>query len=1314
MLQQWNTVPLGTDSSSVIVKNLSPATKEDTIIIHFQKRRNGGGEVESVRFLSEGVAVVTFETSQVADSVLTRSHEIDGVLVKLERYRQSCPDQVFGKVSGRLDPHNLGLSFSNMEAILQTIHDEAKVEWKKIFDGFVVSGTFEQIKKVHELLNDHLQKKKQHKESTQKYSSRPVVRDTFTIRQPTVGSKPSTGPTSFRTPTDSMTTIDVAEVPKYNKPLTLENSQVKGNKKYGNISQTEINFQEKLAISETRKTNEVCQPDITRDVPRLLPAKVTHISSTNNNGKKQDQLVTEPQSDVKHRPTAVTPSVKNQMALFEDDKEKGSKARHLKTEVVVDALPISRVSEVGNTSTTDGKIQVREESKQHGDVKDRQLAVRASNGKTNSGSEPKLQRLAAGLPKQNESCEDVQLALHASKGKTDRASEPKRQRLAAGIPKKNESCEDVQFKSTLINGNPTAEKSSSILTALDEACPQENDVCSYNETPKSAEVIKRSESSEDEGKYTMEGNYFNYITSTGITVMLLKGDITSQYVDVLLSPANPTLSHKEGLLKLIFEKGGQEIEDQCLRITQTHGPLEYGTTCFTSSGKLSCKVILHAVLPPWINENDDEKAYKLQIHRCLKDGLTLASGHRYRSVAFSPLGQDWNCIPLEVSAEVLTRVIAAFSKSVGPMHSGINDFRIVCEDDATIDAFVKEFTSFSLRDEKPFFVSAMSKNTLNDGDQIVKYQSAERHRKGYDQDVYSSIEKERSVEQMQKSNSSPKSDSLFDKESGEIPAGSPKIESASSSQLKSDSPESPAILHGISEANDDSLKNAKQCHESAVTFISSSCIERSNILETKALELLEVKETTVTGFEEETSKRITSQDNTKDDLKVCVMESNELTEGTAAKNAKMITPEIRQAELLQSFAHNEQNEDILGSEAHYSHGSVEDTASLHPLPTGQEKSVVFRSNLSSLRVDGSLLVTSPTVEALLNADLPLGLQGLQIEHDRSTKNNNKEDRDKGQESFLSLHEKKVNSDEISPIASCNLTSTDECNSNDKTEKHPEKDINEKMEAKMAPATADTDKDTKDEYEPAELVKNYHYGNRKVSTERQITFLCALCQDTVDHPELTDPTVCAEHKFCDDCILKAFTFSNNCPACVDAYGLITTQRGNNVEHNLTATKVLHQPVFRRSSSIDQEGNDPPSKASPDLLRANQPPGQMMWKKYEDSLPGYEGYGTIVVTYIFYDGFQSAEHPSPGESYTGMSCIAYFPDTQEGRHVLKLLHKAFDARLVFTVSKSASDGTGHVVINGIELKTTAKGDARNGYPDGGYLSRVKVQLAAKGIQ
>lgn len=101
--------------------------------------------------------------------------------------------------------------------------------------------------------------------------------------------------------------------------------------------------------------------------------------------------------------------------------------------------------------------------------------------------------------------------------------------------------------------------------------------------------------------------------------------------------------------------------------------------------------------------------------------------------------------------------------------------------------------------------------------------------------------------------------------------------------------------------------------------------------------------------------------------------------------------------------------------------------------------------------------------------------------------------------------------------------------------------------------------------------------------------------------------------------------------------------------------------------------------------------MMWKKYEESLPGFEGCGTFVVTFTFYDGTQSSEHPNPGELYKGMSCIAYLPDTQEGKQVLKLLLKAFDARLVFTISSSASDPD-QVALNGVELKTSTERNTR----------------------
>lgn len=45
----------------VLVKGLSPKSKEADVIVHFQRKRNGGGEVDGVRMLGDGVAVVMFE-----------------------------------------------------------------------------------------------------------------------------------------------------------------------------------------------------------------------------------------------------------------------------------------------------------------------------------------------------------------------------------------------------------------------------------------------------------------------------------------------------------------------------------------------------------------------------------------------------------------------------------------------------------------------------------------------------------------------------------------------------------------------------------------------------------------------------------------------------------------------------------------------------------------------------------------------------------------------------------------------------------------------------------------------------------------------------------------------------------------------------------------------------------------------------------------------------------------------------------------------------------------------------------------------------
>ncbi|XP_033019252.1 E3 ubiquitin-protein ligase DTX3L [Lacerta agilis] len=181
-------------------------------------------------------------------------------------------------------------------------------------------------------------------------------------------------------------------------------------------------------------------------------------------------------------------------------------------------------------------------------------------------------------------------------------------------------------------------------------------------------------------------------------------------------------------------------------------------------------------------------------------------------------------------------------------------------------------------------------------------------------------------------------------------------------------------------------------------------------------------------------------------------------------------------------------------------------------------------------------------------------------------------------------------------------------------------------------------------------------------------MCSICRDAI-HQKKVLPK--CKHEFCTECIEQALKYKPVCPVCNVAYGKV-------------------------------EGN--------------QPPGTMDIQKYRTSLPGYDGYGTIVISYNIHGGIQTESHPNPGRPFTGTSRTAYLPDNPEGREILKLLQQAFDQKLIFTVGQSRTTGVTNVVTwNDIHHKTSCSGGASSfGYPDPDYLKRVREELKAKGIK
>ncbi|CAC5391546.1 unnamed protein product [Mytilus coruscus] len=91
----------------------------------------------------------------------------------------------------------------------------------------------------------------------------------------------------------------------------------------------------------------------------------------------------------------------------------------------------------------------------------------------------------------------------------------------------------------------------------------------------------------------------SFTTNGNKKVMIIKGDITQLDVDVIVNGANRDLQHKGGLARVLVNKGGIRIQDECDQYIAKRGPFSDGEVFCSKSGDLSCKMIVHAVGPTW-------------------------------------------------------------------------------------------------------------------------------------------------------------------------------------------------------------------------------------------------------------------------------------------------------------------------------------------------------------------------------------------------------------------------------------------------------------------------------------------------------------------------------------------------------------------------------------------------------------------------------------------------------------------------------------------------------------------------------------------
>ncbi len=138
----------------------------------------------------------------------------------------------------------------------------------------------------------------------------------------------------------------------------------------------------------------------------------------------------------------------------------------------------------------------------------------------------------------------------------------------------------------------------------------------------------------------------------GVTVELIKGDITEVEADAIVNAANSYLEHGGGVAGAIVRKGGWVIQEESREWVRRHGPpVPVGGVAVTGAGKLRAKYVIHAVGPRCgiepIEKLDD--AVTNSLRKAEELGLT--------SIAFPAISTGIFGCPYEDAARIMARAI---------------------------------------------------------------------------------------------------------------------------------------------------------------------------------------------------------------------------------------------------------------------------------------------------------------------------------------------------------------------------------------------------------------------------------------------------------------------------------------------------------------------------------------------------------------------------------------------------------------------------------------------------------------------------------
>ena len=175
--------------------------------------------------------------------------------------------------------------------------------------------------------------------------------------------------------------------------------------------------------------------------------------------------------------------------------------------------------------------------------------------------------------------------------------------------------------------------------------------------------------------------------SISVDIDIIKGDITTREVDVIVNAAHGHLTGGGGVDGAIHKAAGQKLLGECL---QLYGCPE-GEVRITNGYDLPAKYVIHTVGPVWTPNKENQEDAKEKLANCYRNSLTLAEIQGLKSIAFPCISTGAYCFPKELAAQIAIKTIHQWFEEYIYVYGGsyLDLVEIICFSDNDVEIYRK-------------------------------------------------------------------------------------------------------------------------------------------------------------------------------------------------------------------------------------------------------------------------------------------------------------------------------------------------------------------------------------------------------------------------------------------------------------------------------------------------------------------------------------------------------------------------------------------------------------------------------------------------